>query len=117
MSDDIGKRSTICASLANCLGDLFELKKEQLLLEEGVDLLHNTVAELKEADDSTELLSYVYNAFGTLLLKKVECLSKLDTSEVIDDAIDVFIESIYRSEIKHLLYPWAAAKVNLANLL
>jgi tetratricopeptide (TPR) repeat protein len=117
MSDDIGKRSTICASLANCLGDLFELKKDQLLLEEGVDLLNNTVAELKEADDSTELLSYVYNALGTLLLKKVECLSKLDTSEVIDDAIDVFRESIYRSEIKRLLYPWVAAKVNLANLL
>ena len=116
ITDNIEHRSKIIVSLCNCISNLYELEENDILLNEGIATANLLLIDSRASGKAREFLPYVCNALGVLLIKQINGKDGEHRGRLIDNTIDVFRESISSSEKEAFLYPWASAKVNLANL-
>jgi transcriptional regulator with XRE-family HTH domain len=114
--NDVGRRSMILVSLCNCISDLYDIKKDTSLLEEGATALNQTLADLIHRNEPRTSFSYLYNSLGLLLMKKLDNKNGNDREELVELSIDAFRKSIWNSEKEALMYSWATAKLNIGTL-
>ena len=107
----------VLTNLCNCIGDLYELEKSDKLLDEGIDSINKTLVELGNKEESAAFTSYLCNSLEVLLIKKINSKDRQHRGNLVEEAISVLKESMSNSEKEMLLYAWASAKLNLANLL
>ena len=116
IASHIERRSHVVVSLCNCISDLYEFESNDALLKEGITIAKQTLEEIKVRGETQGLLPYLYSALGVLLIKQINSQDMDCRGEIVENAINAYKELIAKSDKQMLLYPWASAKINLANL-